>query len=64
VEEYSRLHIYTPSVHEILVVLGVISFCALAFLLGEKIFYGFSHEEQASAPEETKQEINETQELT
>ena len=64
VEEYSRLHIYTPSVHEILVVLGGISFCALAFLLGEKIFYGFSHEEQASAPEETKQEINETQELT
>jgi Ni/Fe-hydrogenase subunit HybB-like protein len=41
VNEYSKLHTYTPSVSEILVVLGGISFCALAFLLGEKIFDGF-----------------------
>ena len=41
VNEYSRLHTYTPSVSEILVVLGGVGFCALAFLLGEKIFDGF-----------------------
>ncbi len=42
VVEYSKLHVYSPSVHEILVVLGGISFCLLAFLLGEKIFSGFA----------------------
>jgi len=42
VVEYSQLHTYKPSVHEILVVLGGISFCLLTFLLGEKIFYGFT----------------------
>ncbi len=41
VVEYSQLHRYMPSVAEILVVLGGVSFCALAFLLGEKIFDGF-----------------------
>lgn len=41
VSEYSKLHTYSPSVHEILVVLGGVGFCALAFLLGEKIFDGF-----------------------
>ncbi len=41
VNEYSKLHTYTPSVSEILVVLGSVGFCALAFLLGEKIFDGF-----------------------
>jgi molybdopterin-containing oxidoreductase family membrane subunit len=41
VNEYSRLHTYTPSVSEVLVVLGGVGFCALAFLLGEKIFDGF-----------------------
>jgi Ni/Fe-hydrogenase subunit HybB-like protein len=41
VNEYSKLHTYTPGVSEILVVLGGVGFCALAFLLGEKIFDGF-----------------------
>jgi len=41
VVEYSQLHRYAPSISEIMVVLGGIGFCALAFLLGEKIFDGF-----------------------
>jgi len=41
VNEYSKLHTYSPSVSEILVVLGGVGFCVLAFLLGEKIFDGF-----------------------
>jgi len=39
--ESASLHRYAPSISEILVVLGGIGFCALAFLLGEKIFDGF-----------------------
>jgi molybdopterin-containing oxidoreductase family membrane subunit len=42
VVEYSKLHTYSPSVHEILVVLGGTGFCVLAFLLGEKVFSGFA----------------------
>ena len=42
VKEYSRLHTYGPTWHEILVVLGGIGLCGAAFLLGEKIFKGFS----------------------
>ncbi|HPD57124.1 MAG TPA: polysulfide reductase NrfD [Smithellaceae bacterium] len=41
VVEASELHRYMPSISEILVVLGGIGFCALAFLLGEKVFDGF-----------------------
>jgi Ni/Fe-hydrogenase subunit HybB-like protein len=41
VSEYSKLHTYSPSISEILVVLGGVGFCGLAFLLGEKIFDGF-----------------------
>jgi Ni/Fe-hydrogenase subunit HybB-like protein len=41
VVEHAHLHTYTPSVHEILVVLGGAGFCGFAFLLGEKIFDGF-----------------------
>lgn len=41
VKEFAGLHTYTPSLHEILVVLGGFGFCGLAFLLGEKIFDGF-----------------------
>ncbi len=41
VVESAALHRYAPSISEILVVLGGIGFCALAFLLGEKIFDGF-----------------------
>jgi molybdopterin-containing oxidoreductase family membrane subunit len=41
VAEHAGLHTYTPSLHEILVVLGGVGFCGFAFLLGEKIFAGF-----------------------
>jgi Ni/Fe-hydrogenase subunit HybB-like protein len=41
VAEHARLHTYTPSLHEILVILGAVGFCGFAFLLGEKIFDGF-----------------------
>lgn len=53
VTEFSRLHTYTPSIHEILVVLGGIGFCGLAFLLGEKIFDGFKKEDTIPAVEQT-----------
>jgi Ni/Fe-hydrogenase subunit HybB-like protein len=42
VKEFSRLHAYAPTWHEILVVLGGIGLCGAAFLLGETIFEGFS----------------------
>ncbi len=62
VSEYSRLHTYTPSVHEILVVLGGFGFCGMAFLLGEKIFNGFQPTESGHAPKETIVEVKEAQE--
>jgi Ni/Fe-hydrogenase subunit HybB-like protein len=63
VNEYSRLHTYTPSVHEILVVLGGVGFCGLAFLLGEKIFDGFKQTESGHAPEEIAVAVKEAEEL-
>jgi len=63
VSEYSRLHAYTPSVHEILVVLGGVGFCGLAFLLGEKIFDGFQQTESGHAPEEIAVAVKEAEEL-
>jgi len=44
VKGFSRLHSYFPTWHEILVVLGGVGFCGAAFLLGEKIFKGFSED--------------------
>lgn len=44
VTEYSHLLSYTPSVHEIMVVLGGIGLAGLIFLLGEKIFDGHKTE--------------------
>jgi molybdopterin-containing oxidoreductase family membrane subunit len=41
VKEFAELHTYSPSLHEILVVLGGFGFCGAAFLLSEKIFDGF-----------------------
>ena len=41
VKEFSRLHMYAPTWHEIFVVLGGVGFCGTAFLLGEMIFKGF-----------------------
>jgi len=40
VKQYSHLLTYTPSWHEIMVVMGGIGFVGVAFLLGEKIFDG------------------------
>ena len=38
--DYPELLTYNPSLHEILVVIGGIAFCGLAFLVGEKLFRG------------------------
>ena len=64
VSEYSRLHTYIPSVHEILVVLGGVGFCGMAFLLGEKIFNGFQPMGSGHAPEETIVEVKKAEEAT
>jgi molybdopterin-containing oxidoreductase family membrane subunit len=44
VNEYTQMLSYTPSAHEILIVLGGIGFVGLTFLLGEKIFSGHKSE--------------------
>lgn len=44
VNEYSQVLTYTPSAHEILIVLGGMAFVGLTFLLGEKIFAGHKSE--------------------
>ena len=44
VTEYSHLLSYTPSAHEILVVLGGIGLAGLIFLLGERVFEGHKTE--------------------
>ena len=62
VNEYSRLHTYTPSLHEILVVLGGIGFCGMAFLLCEKIFNGFQKTESGHVPEKITVVVKEAQE--
>jgi len=38
--DYPELLSYTPSLHENLVVTGGIAFCALLFLMGERLFRG------------------------
>jgi molybdopterin-containing oxidoreductase family membrane subunit len=63
VVEYSKLHSYSPSVHEILVVLGGISFCLLAFLLGEKIFSGFTDPQHNQILTEKESDVVGVQEL-
>lgn len=62
VVEYSKLHTYSPSVHEILVVLGGISFCILAFLLGEKVFAGFADNQHTEQIKEKELEVVGTEE--
>lgn len=64
VVEYSKLHTYSPSVHEMLVVLGGISFCVLAFLLGEKVFSGFEDAGHIQNIKEKEPVVEEAQELT
>ncbi len=44
VNDYPGLLSYTPSAHEILVVLGGIGLAGLIFLLGEKVFHGHKSE--------------------
>jgi Ni/Fe-hydrogenase subunit HybB-like protein len=51
VKEFAELHTYTPSLHEILVVLGGFGFCGAAFLLSEKIFDGFRETGRHHQPE-------------
>jgi Ni/Fe-hydrogenase subunit HybB-like protein len=51
VKEFAELHTYTPSLHEILVVLGGFGFCGAAFLLSEKIFDGFQETGRHHEPE-------------
>jgi molybdopterin-containing oxidoreductase family membrane subunit len=63
VNEYFRLHTYTPSVHEILVVLGGVGFCGLAFLLGEKVFDGFKQTGNGHMPEEITVAVKEAEEV-
>jgi len=64
VVEYPKLHAYSPSVHEILVVLGGISFCLLAFLLGEKVFSGFADSPQTDIRKEETKDVAGAEELT
>lgn len=52
VKEFSSLHSYFPSLHEIFVVLGGVGFCVLAYLLGEKVFNGFQETGACSLPED------------
>lgn len=47
VKEYSRLHPYVPTWHEIMVVLGGVGFSGVAFMLGEKIFKDMSEDNYA-----------------
>ena len=61
--EYSRLHTYNPSLHEILVVLGGVGFCGMAFLLGEKIFNGFQQTGNSHIPEKITVAVKETLEV-
>jgi Ni/Fe-hydrogenase subunit HybB-like protein len=51
VKEFAELHTYSPSLHEILVVLGGFGFCGAAFLLSEKIFDGFRETGSHHEPE-------------
>ncbi len=56
VKEFSQLHTYAPTWKEILVAMGGIGFCGMAFLLGEKVFNGFSDIRCADAVENGKAE--------
>jgi len=57
VKEFSRLQTYFPTWHEILVVLGGIGFCGAAFLLGEKIFKGFSEAQDVEVVQDEKNDV-------
>lgn len=59
VKEFSQLHTYAPTWHEILVVLGGVGFCGAAFLLGETVFKGFSEARDMEVAQSGKGE-NET----
>ncbi|MDD4091980.1 MAG: hypothetical protein PHQ63_05430, partial [Smithellaceae bacterium] len=50
VREYAKLHAYSPTGHEILVVLAGVGLSGAAFLLGEKVFQGFREVQVAGPP--------------
>ena len=50
VEEYSALLSYTPSLHELAVVTGGITFAAALFLFGEKILNGHQFQKHEIVP--------------
>jgi len=61
VREYAKLHAYSPTGHEILVVLAGVGLSGAAFLLGEKVFQGFREVQLAGTslagmPEDDAQE--------
>jgi molybdopterin-containing oxidoreductase family membrane subunit len=56
VREYSKLHAYSPTWHEILVVLAGVGLTGAAFLLGEKVFQGFREVQGVGAPSAGKLE--------
>jgi hypothetical protein len=49
VREYAKLNAYSPTGHEILVVLAGVGLTGAAFLLGEKVFQGFREVEDAGS---------------
>jgi len=51
VEEYSSILPYTPSLHEISVVVGGLAFAAFGFMVGEKILNGHQFQKHAYVPE-------------
>lgn len=59
VNEYSSLLSYTPSVHEVLIVLAGIAFASFMFLVGEKVFSAHKVEEHAHAQERHPEAITE-----
>ncbi len=60
--EFAGLHLYSPSAHEILVVLGGVGFCCFAFLLGEKVFDGFRETDSCLLPESPLLDIEKEEE--
>jgi Ni/Fe-hydrogenase subunit HybB-like protein len=54
IKEFSQLHTYAPTWHEILVVLGGVGFCGAAFLLGETVFKGFSEAQDTEVAQSGK----------
>ncbi len=63
VNEYSQLLSYSPSVHEVLVVLAGMGFVGMSFLLGEKVFSGHRVKEHAHGDAHVREVRGEAAEL-